>query len=762
MSEDSRNLLQEDNENTEATEEQASTGVNIVVDNYEVASETMYLTEESSTRALRVLQGNMQYDNMSNEALAEKQISMITEASAQMVESNSTQLMQQDKQIENDADPNLVHLGLSDIVNAVQEALRSQADVTMVNQAVGDGVSTSQSFAVVAQEGIVALSASLTNQNNASVDINSSLVSDQPCVEDASLLSSLANEGISAQPATEYVELNTETAPQSMDVGAGYGDVMVNTVLPGGKKNRKVYKCNHCSKSFAQPHQLVRHERMHTGEKPYICDVCGKGCSQKGDLKRHKRKHTGERPYRCDVCPKAYFKSADLKYHKRKHTGEKPYNCTMCGKSFTGLTTLRYHWRTHTGEKPYECSTCQKRFSQPSSLKLHKATHLAVKPHECDQCQKKYATMPGLKSHKTTHHVCDDSYKMVQCEICNKTLSHYSSLICHRRTHTGEKPFKCSLCPKAYSQSYDLKRHMDTHTGNKHYKCEVCDKEFYWSVNLREHRKQHEEAKPFKCEFCPKTFAWSSALGHHRRQHHLGVQPYPCPSCNRTFAQMGYLNRHINSKHSGKECNNMEKTSRQVESKTPGKKRKLVKEEKSMKAGEEPEECDAGNLKNTDGVHESTATSLVTEGMNHPLNIADYPEQSESSQLSDAPQLSGSNQLTNNVEPDNTSKQVEYHDSTHTVHMYESNEAAPQNDSNTVHVIRKGGSNSPVGGSEQNCLNEAANTIDLNNQGETLEQVELNKQHSVGIDILSCPHDTPEESGLKNLTEASTSGQTSE
>ena len=654
MSADSQNPPQAEGENTGFTStvgQQASTAVNMVVDNCEVTAETVYLTEENRAHAMQ----EIHYQQMASEPLPNKEIavesSMMSEESSQPVGAVSSQLMEQNKQIETES--TIVHLGLTDIVNAVQEVLAGDHRLQESGNGeqhgvvtVSDGGSTGESFTVIAQESIVALNQGLTDQNNGSIDLHSSLVVSQSGMEDASLLTSIANDGLSEQ-STQYVDISTENPPRNMEISSDFGNVMVNTLnlLPSHRKDPKVYSCNYCVKTFSQPHQLIRHERMHTGEKPYVCDVCGKGCSQKGDLVRHKRKHTGERPYQCDICPKAYFKSADLKYHKRKHMGEKPYKCSECNKAFTGLTTLRYHSRTHTGEKPYECDVCKKRFTQSSSLKLHKATHLSEKPHECDQCDKKYASAPSLKCHKTTH-TCDKAYKPVQCEICNKTLSHLSSLICHRRTHTGEKPFQCDQCPKAYSQSYDLKRHMDTHTGNKHYKCDICDKAFYWSVNLREHRKKHEEEKPFKCEFCPKAFAWSSALGHHKRQHHMGDQPHRCDTCGRTFAQIGYLNRHIKSKHSepeGTENIDTEKPSKRTRTKKPAPKRKPAQPNDTTSATDMPGEGDAGNPTNTTDQSDS---SKAINTMDESAKTTDTPEQNDSNKSTNTIELSDSNKST--------------------------------------------------------------------------------------------------------------------
>ena len=53
----------------------------------------------------------------------------------------------------------------------------------------------------------------------------------------------------------------------------------------------KIHACRFCNKTFERPCHVIKHERVHTGEKPYSCKMCGKSYAEKSNLKKHALTH---------------------------------------------------------------------------------------------------------------------------------------------------------------------------------------------------------------------------------------------------------------------------------------------------------------------------------------------------------------------------------------------------------------------------------------------------------------------------------------
>ncbi|XP_043645734.1 zinc finger protein 814 [Drosophila teissieri] len=148
------------------------------------------------------------------------------------------------------------------------------------------------------------------------------------------------------------------------------------TQRTGLDKDKPGFPCQYCERVFTRPFEKVKHERVHTGEKPYACEVCGKTFRVSYSLTLHLRTHTNIRPYVCTVCNKRFKSHQVYSHHMRIHSSERQFSCDACPKSFRTSVQLYAHKNTHT--KPYQCAVCNRPFSSMFAVKNHMQTHKDV------------------------------------------------------------------------------------------------------------------------------------------------------------------------------------------------------------------------------------------------------------------------------------------------------------------------------------------------------------------------------------------------
>ncbi|XP_067011883.2 B-cell lymphoma/leukemia 11A isoform X2 [Anabrus simplex] len=98
----------------------------------------------------------------------------------------------------------------------------------------------------------------------------------------------------------------------------------------------------------------------------------------------------------------------------------------------------------------------------------------------------------GLPTPGVQQTIKKDSRRNDTCEYCGKVFKNCSNLTVHRRSHTGEKPYKCELCSYACAQSSKLTRHMKTHgrIGKDVYRCRFCEMPFSVPSTLEKHMRK--------------------------------------------------------------------------------------------------------------------------------------------------------------------------------------------------------------------------------------------------------------------------------
>ena len=309
-----------------------------------------------------------------------------------------------------------------------------------------------------------------------------------------------------------------------------------------GSNDALVFPCQQCEKTFNRKPNLVRHEKIHLGDRPFACPKCGKFFSQMAHLKKHLTTTTahdldastggdgeeigGGGGVRDDA------ETADENVTTIIKLGENLTAASRKPQTPQNLTKVQGHENDRSQdrkggdlgtntivnvdkrEKPkaFECSECGRRFASSDVFLVHerrcKAAGVGEKPavgsktYKCHVCPKSFMKLTYLAIHKRRSHSkngkTNDSNKH-SCRQCPKLFSSVSGLHYHSRTHSkSAKVFLCSYCPKSFLNSSNLTTHVRIHTGEKPFKCRDCHKSFSQSTTLIAHRRIHTGERPFQ------------------------------------------------------------------------------------------------------------------------------------------------------------------------------------------------------------------------------------------------------------------------
>lgn len=339
-------------------------------------------------------------------------------------------------------------------------------------------------------------------------------------------------------------------------------------------KKRGPY-CPICpNRRFRNAHNLNRHMRMHTKEKPFSCPMCAVTFSQSYHMIRHLRNQHGAGQHVCSTCGISFQNFAELKSHKRVHTSQF-LSCTNCEEKFLDDADFLSHIRSH--DKNHLSQSEKKGFQQNDQVKNHEVTESSKNNSEkqnvidsSENNDNERDDFGGNVVEGDPDSVNDDSQikesdvevktggrekvssktkkKGHFCPVCvDRCFRGANKLARHMRTHTKEKPFSCPVCALTFSQSYHMTRHLRNQHGLGHYLCPKCGKNLNSWLELRAHKRTHA-VEGLTCLACDKLFKDKATLVSHLKLHkkvQSSSRNLVCGDCGKVFGRMYHLKRHI-------------------------------------------------------------------------------------------------------------------------------------------------------------------------------------------------------------------------
>ncbi|XP_049587132.1 zinc finger protein 184 isoform X2 [Syngnathus scovelli] len=378
-----------------------------------------------------------------------------------------------------------------------------------------------------------------------------------------------------------FSHTTTHTTGAEQDISKFTGDKeTVGNALASEKNESKL--CQYCGKSFKFQSALVRHERVHTREKPYKCDICGKAFGQSYFLRVHELTHWPVKRYNCTACKKSFSHYSNAKNHTCRPPGGQPsnllakpsltYTCHICKNILDSLQKFNKHMRGHIGTKLYRCLYCDKLFALRSEFNAHCGVCLREKNGSCVtvkeeermsvveytvsahriSSEQKFSCLPAegqFENHKRSLRLNGNTGK------ATRPLSYFVSKLNQLDNRSDPRNYLCPNCGRLFRHIGRLRAHMLTHAPHQSYTCSFCGKTLQNWTKLWRHQRIHRQRRGrFRCVLCGKGFRFVHSYKEHMSEHpsFRWIQskprtvslPYNCDQCTSRFKTLDLLFSH--------------------------------------------------------------------------------------------------------------------------------------------------------------------------------------------------------------------------
>lgn len=271
------------------------------------------------------------------------------------------------------------------------------------------------------------------------------------------------------------------------------------------KKTYIGHHCKICNKKYKTHYNLREHEVSHFPDvnkqqkAAQMCEICSMVCPNIYRLRDHKRRKHKINQFVCNECGHKSPSITLIRQHLiRKHFPHlSEFVCEICSAPFSVEGMLNYHMKcAHSETYEVKCPLCDKVFKNGKNyLYAHMQKHKDVAERQkyyCDICNKVFMCKASLKKHRELH--SDPETRKFECTTCKQRFSRETYLKQHVKAH-HQLSFRCEFCGKMFGRKISLMDHRNTHTGERPYKCllETCDQAFRDRGNFNQHLKKHEK-----------------------------------------------------------------------------------------------------------------------------------------------------------------------------------------------------------------------------------------------------------------------------